>query len=132
MPQKRLSLQQVVEKLVDRSTVIQNRMGLKPVEEARVKDAFSLLASGHCEENKKPYVEFLQRVHKKIGGYGVVLCAAVGPTLVRSLKDRDRVDLVVRLEEKKDAIMNGELQALADEYTGKRKNSSPWLFSSSS
>ncbi|KAF4339508.1 hypothetical protein FMUND_15483 [Fusarium mundagurra] len=119
MPQKSLSLDQIVEKLIETSKIVENRMGLKSQEEARVKDAFSLLASRRCSVKKKPYLELLQRVHKRIGGYGVVLCAAIGPTMILAMKDRDRVNLVVRMEEESGAIEQGELRKLANQYTEK-------------
>jgi hypothetical protein len=119
MPQKSLPLEQIVEKLIETSKIVENRMGLKSQEEVRVNDAFSLLASRRCSVKKKPYLELLQRVHKRIGGYGVVLCAAIGPTTVLAMKDRDRVDLVVRMEEENGTIVKGELQKLANRYTEK-------------
>ncbi|KAK7211924.1 hypothetical protein V2G26_019102 [Clonostachys chloroleuca] len=102
MPQKKLSIGEVVERLINLSKVINNRMGLKFQEEGRVDKAFSLLAAKRSK-----------------GGYAVVLCAALGPTMVLSLRDHDRVELVIHLEGKKDDIAKEELQALANKYTDK-------------
>ncbi|KAH7303037.1 hypothetical protein B0I35DRAFT_321367, partial [Stachybotrys elegans] len=117
MPLKRLSLSEVVEKLIELSKVINNRTGLKPREEARVDEAFSLLVAAQCRRKKQPYQEHLQRVNKRLGGYAVVLCAALGPSAVLALKDRDRVELVMMLEQRKDDIVKDELQGLANKYT---------------
>ena len=121
MPRKRLSVDETVVMLVRLSEIIGRRKGLKQQEEARVDDAFSILASGECVAKKRPYLEFLQLVDARLGLYGVVLCAASGPTSLLSLKDRDRVELAERMEERKDQIVKEQLQALADKYTGKRK-----------
>ena len=121
MPQKKWSVDEVVERLVQLSKVIECRRGLKPQQEVRVDDAFSIIASGHCTAKKRPYLEFLQLVHARIGHYGVVVCAAFGATSLSTLRDHERVQLAVRVEEKKEQIANQQLQALADKYTDKRR-----------
>lgn len=119
MPQKKLSVDETVEKLFQLSMVIESRRGLKPQQEARVEEAFSLLSSRQCVAKKRPYLEFLQLVDTRIGLYGVVLCAAFGPTSVLLLRDHERVELAVRVEKKKEEIAKEQLQNLADKYTDK-------------
>jgi len=122
MPLKKLSVDEAATKLISLSLVIRDRRGLKQHEEARVDGAFSLLASGSCKSKKKPYLEFLQSVHREIGLHGVVLCTVLGPSSVLSLKDLERVNLVTTLRSKGQEIAKEQLQALADKYTNKRKS----------
>ena len=46
MPQKGITLNKAVDKLINASKVVQHHMGLKPAEEKRVNDVFKLLAIG--------------------------------------------------------------------------------------
>lgn len=108
MPQKKLiSVADIVDKLVDASVAVRNRMGLKGPEEVRVDDAFALLAAGRptpgCrgEPNKLRYVEFLLRVEEVMGPPGVVISAVgLGVSAVAGLRDRVRVDLPIKMKER--------------------------------
>lgn len=131
MPRQRLphgpmSVKSAVDKLIDASKVMQHRMGLKEVEEKRVKDAFMLLATGPPAADSKGakqrvvYLDFLRRVQTVLGLSGVVLCAAgLGPAAVANMRDRVRVDLPFKVKERENAFKNGILQSLADGYSAK-------------
>ncbi|KAL9107894.1 MAG: hypothetical protein Q9187_008366, partial [Circinaria calcarea] len=113
-----------VDKLIDASKVVQHRMGVKPAEERRVSEAFSLLARGPPSADSKGakqrviYLDFLQRVQKVMGFSKVVLCAAsLGPSAVANMRDRVRVELPFLMKEREDAFENGVLQGLADTYS---------------
>lgn len=128
--QKFASLDAVVDKLIDTSKVVKNRMKLRPAEEARVDDTFALLAKGRpnpgstAVANKTHYLELLHRVEALFGSPGIVLCAVgLGVSAVGSLKDRIRVDLATRMKERQAEFERGFLQKIADTYTLKRTRS---------
>jgi hypothetical protein len=123
MPQKSLSIESVIDKLVDSSRLIQQRPGLKPPEENRVTEAFNLLATGPPSKGAKGakqrtvYLEFLQRVNATLGRDKVVLCAAIlGPSSVAGMRDRVRVELPHRMKERSEEFHCGVLQSLGDIY----------------
>jgi hypothetical protein len=123
MPQKSLSTESVIDKLVDSSRLIQQRPGLKPPEENRVTEAFNLLATGPPSKGAKGakqrtvYLEFLQRVNATLGRDKVVLCAAIlGPSSVAGMRDRVRVELPHRMKERSEEFHCGVLQSLGDIY----------------
>nr|KMM68950.1 hypothetical protein CPAG_05273 [Coccidioides posadasii RMSCC 3488] len=104
MPQNALSVEHAVDKLVNASKLVEQRPGLKPAEEARVIDAFNLMATGTGigtgAKRRTVYLEFLQRVNSVLGRDKVVLCAAIlGPSAVGRMKDRTRVELLHRMKE---------------------------------
>ncbi len=121
-----LSVESAVDKLIDTSKVIQNRMGVKSAEEKRVNEAFTLLAEGPPPESstgakqRVVYLDFLQRVQKVVGLSKVVLCAAgLGPSAVAGMRDRVRVDLPHAMKEREDAFENDILEGLANAYSAK-------------
>lgn len=121
-----LPVDNIVEKLIDASKVIQHRMGLKLAEEKRVHEAFTLLANGLPSANSKGakqrevYLDFLQRVQKVVGLSKVVLCAAgLGPSAVANMRDRVRVDLPFKIREREDAFESEIPQSLANAYSAK-------------
>jgi hypothetical protein len=126
LPHGPMSVKSAVDKLIDASKVMQHRMGLKQVEEKRVKDAFMLLAAGPPAADSKGakqrvvYLDFLRRVQTVLGLSGVVLCAAgLGPAAVANMRDRVRVDLPFKMKERGNAFKNGILQSLADGYSAR-------------
>lgn len=126
MPQKGISLDQAVDKLIDASKVVQHRMGVKPAEEKRVNDAFKLLAAGPPAAGSKGarqqevYLNFLRRIQKVLGLSMVVLCAVgLGPSAVSGMRDRVRVDLPFKVKEREDEFKNDILQSLADAFSAK-------------
>ncbi|EFY96515.1 hypothetical protein X797_008752 [Metarhizium robertsii] len=131
MPQKKLtSVIDIVDKLVDVSIAIKNRGKLKDPEEARVGDAFALLAAGRpppgCpgEANKSRYLEFLLRVKQFMGPAGVVISAAgLGVSAVAGMRDRLRVDLPVKMKEREREFAKTELETIACIFSAKTR----WL-----
>ncbi|KAL8290964.1 hypothetical protein RB600_006439 [Gaeumannomyces tritici] len=127
MPQKqKASISDMVDKLVEVSVVMKNRMGLKPAESDRVRGAFELLAAGmpptdaRGRANKLVYVEFLQRVQHLLGSEGVVLCAVgLGVSAVASMGDKRRVDLPHELNIRWQEIPQDSLKGIADEFSKK-------------
>ena len=119
---------EIVEKLIDISEVIENRMGLKPVEEKRVNEAFAMLANGPPPaqstgaKQRIVYVDFLQRVQKLMGLPMVVLCAAgLGSSSVAALRDRVRVDLPVMMKEKAATFRYSVLRTVAAAHSARRE-----------
>jgi hypothetical protein len=119
------AVKSAVDKLIDASKVMQRRMGLKPVEQKRVNDAFTLLASRLPADSKgakqrELYLDFLRRVRTVLGDPGVVLCAVgLGPAAVANMRDRVRVDLPFKMKEQWDEFENSVLQCHADDYHAK-------------
>ncbi|KJK73511.1 hypothetical protein H634G_11240 [Metarhizium anisopliae BRIP 53293] len=130
MPQKKLtSVIDIVDKLVDVSIAIKNRGKLKDPEEARVGDAFALLAAGRpppgCpgEANKSRYLEFLLRVKQFMGPAGVVISAAgLGVSAVAGMRDRLRVDLPVKMKEREREFAKTELETIACIFSAKSES----------
>lgn len=130
MPQKKLtSVIDIVDKLVDVSIAIKNRGKLKDPEEARVGDAFALLAAGRpppgCpgEANKSRYLEFLLRVKQFMGPAGVVISAAgLGVSAVAGMRDRLRVDLPVKMKERERQFAKTELETIACIFSAKSES----------
>jgi hypothetical protein len=119
-----LSVESVVDKLIDASKVIQRRAAIKPSEEKRVEEAFKLLATGPPATGSKGakqrhvYLDFMRRVQDVVGFTKVVLCAAaLGPSAVAGMKDRLRVDLPYDMKVREDEFENGVLQSVADSYS---------------
>ena len=115
-----------IDKLIDTSTVIQLRMGVRSAEENRISEAFTLLAEGPPPESSKGakqrvvYLEFLQRVQKVVGHSMVVLCAVgLGPSAVSAMRDRVRVGLPHAMKEREDAFKRDILNGLANTYSKK-------------
>ncbi len=115
-----------IDKLIDTSTVIQLRMGVKLAEENRISEAFTLLAEGPPPESSKGakqrvvYLEFLQRVQKVVGHSMVVLCAVgLGPSAVSAMRDRVRVGLPHAMKEREYAFKRDILNGLANTYSKK-------------
>lgn len=117
MPQIALSVEKAVDKLIDASKVIQNRMGVKPAEDKRVNAALTLLA-GPFSKQHEVYLNFLRRVQKVMGLSMVVLCAAgLGPSAIIGMRDRIRVDLPCAMKEREDELKSDVLQGLTDTYS---------------
>ena len=115
-----------IDKLIDTSTVIQLRMGVKLAEENRISEAFTLLPEGPPPESSKGakqrvvYLEFLQRVQKVVGHSMVVLCAVgLGPSAVSAMRDRVRVGLPHAMKEREYAFKRDILNGLANTYSKK-------------
>lgn len=115
-----------IDKLIDTSTVIQLRMGVKLAEENRISEAFTLLVEGPPPESSKGakqrvvYLEFLQRVQKVVGHSMVVLCAVgLGLSAVSAMRDRVRVGLPHAMKEREYAFKRDILNGLANTYSKK-------------
>lgn len=116
MPQTSLSIEEAIDKLIDASKVIQNRLNVKPAEDKRVNAALTLLA-GRTDDDDV-YVTFLRRVQQVMGLSIVVLCAAgLGPSKIRSLRDRVQVDLPHELKKREDELKSDVLKTLTDTYS---------------
>lgn len=126
--QKLTSIDAIIDKLIDTSKIIQNRMGLKPAEEIRVTEAFKLLAAGElppdskARANRKVYINLLKRIELVFGLNGVVLCAVgLGVSAVASMKDRIRVDIPVKMKEREVDLAQDGVQSIANAYSAKCK-----------
>ncbi|KAK3387757.1 hypothetical protein B0H63DRAFT_470858, partial [Podospora didyma] len=127
MPREKSTIESLVDKLINTSCTVNKRMGLKPAEAKRVKDAFALLAAGgpppnlSAMLNKTYYVDFLQRVQTVLGPKGVVLCAVgLGVSAVTSMGDKLRVDLPHVLKRREGEIAWADLQNIANTYSTER------------
>ncbi|KAK4170793.1 hypothetical protein QBC36DRAFT_250698 [Triangularia setosa] len=121
MPGKKLSVDDAVQKLLTLSNDIELRKVLKKQEEARVDNAFSLIAHGSTRANMRTYLGFLRLVNGKMGLYGVVLCALLVPTVLLLFKDSERLELATCMEARKQELVKKQLQAVEHTYTSKCK-----------
>ena len=115
-----MSLTKAIDKILDVSNLIELRMSLKEAEKSRVLDAFALLAHGSPKADSKGlkqrvvYLEVLRKLEALLGMPEVAICAAaLGPTSVAALKDRDRVKLPHEMKKVQARIRSDILVQLA-------------------
>lgn len=118
-----MAVAKAVDKLTDTARLIELRLAFRAVEEVRVRDAFKLLAQGRPlpgskgSKQKIAYLEFLQRVQNLQGSAGVALCAAaLGPSRVASLKERERIEIPHEMKKRKSQLSGQTLCNLAKVY----------------
>lgn len=116
----KMSLGRAIDKLVDRSKLIELRMKFKTEEEKRVRQAFELLSHGIPTDTKGlkqkiVYLEVLKQISALLGPPEVALCAAaLGSTSVVALKDRDRVALPHELKKRRSRLKFDQIQKLSE------------------
>lgn len=117
MPPIALSVEKAVDKLIDASKVIQNRIGVKLVEDKYINAALTLLA-GLSSKQHEVYLNFLRRVQKVIGLSIVVLyTAGLGLSAIIGMRDYIQVDLPYIIKEREDELKSDVLQGLTDTYS---------------
>jgi len=119
-----MSLNRAIDKLIDTSRLIELRMAFKAAEGKRVREAFEVLTSGAPQpgskgfKQKTVYLEVLQRVLTLLGPAEVALCAAaLGPSSIAALKDRDRVALPHEMKKRKARFRGQHIQRLASQQS---------------
>ncbi|KAI9749078.1 MAG: hypothetical protein M4579_007013 [Chaenotheca gracillima] len=119
------STERAIEKLLDTFKLVQYRDAVKPHQEKRVREAFSLLAAPPLKETSKSaerrnsYRLLLKRVDQAVGPQAVALCVVgLGQSVISGMRDQTRMDFVAEVENRKDEWACDVLQKLVDECVG--------------
>ncbi len=120
------SVETVVNKLHGSLQAIRFHDGVKPQEEKRIQEAFSLLsepqgrAETKTQERRECYRELLKNLHRAVGLQAVVLWAVgLGQSAVANMKERLKIDLVAAVKAQKEALSCAVLEKLVEEYSAK-------------
>lgn len=117
--QRSLLVPEALGKLQKFSSTIQRRGTLKPHEDKRVAEGFSVLLR-RPEENKT-YHEFLSRVKDLCGHRGdamVALCiVGLGKHAIKILKDEVQLDLPLEIAREKEGLWNTALDRIGRKYS---------------
>lgn len=112
---KPLQIKEAWDKLIDASVDLKLQRSLSDAQAGRVTEAIEVLRSAQTSSRRKKYKRFLYDVLRVSGPCGVLLCAAaLGQVKAVDMKNCDRVNFIVQIENKKHTDVNHPiLQSLA-------------------